>query len=87
MNVFFTADLHLGHDNIRRHCCRAADKCLIEGGKSVGFLRAGKVQGVCEVEAGSVPFDGKDEAVRVLDVYLGQAEKVLMSAPVMADVP
>ena len=22
MNVFFTADLHLGHDNIRRHCRR-----------------------------------------------------------------
>ena len=22
MNVFFTADLHLGHDNIRRHCHR-----------------------------------------------------------------
>ena len=22
MNIFFTADLHLGHDNIRRHCRR-----------------------------------------------------------------
>ena len=25
MNVFFTADLHLGHDNIRKHCRRAFD--------------------------------------------------------------
>lgn len=25
MNVFFTADLHLGHDNIRKHCGRPFD--------------------------------------------------------------
>jgi len=25
MNIFFTADLHLGHDNIRKHCGRPFD--------------------------------------------------------------
>jgi hypothetical protein len=30
MNVFFTADLHLGHDNIRRHC-RRPDQDLRQG--------------------------------------------------------
>ena len=36
----------------------AADECLIEGGESLGFLRSGKVQGIREVEAGAVPFEG-----------------------------
>jgi hypothetical protein len=39
---------------------RVVDECLIECGEGVGFLGRGKMQGVREVQSGTVPLDRKE---------------------------